>query len=147
MQGSSESCNSSSAICSCQQLAIFCWSKSWKWVVVPVHLRERILRESHGGVYAGHFSGGKLYSTICRNWWWPTVYRDVMEFCKNCPDCAVVSVMGRKYVPPLHPIPVQRPFQIFGVYIMELPVTERGNRYVIVFQDFFYEVAIVFSCT
>ena len=107
-----------------------------KRVVVPVHLRETILKESHGGVYAGHFSGGKLYGTICRDWWWPTIYRDVMEFCKNCPDCAVVSGTGGKHVPPLHPIPVQRPFQIFGVDIMELPVTEQGNRYVIVFQDF-----------
>ena len=107
-----------------------------KRVVVPAHLRETVLKESHGGVYAGHFSGGKLYSTICRDWWWPTIYRDVIEFCKNCPDCAVVSGSGRKHVPPLHPIPVQRPFHIFDVNIMELPVTEQGNRYIIVFQDF-----------
>ena len=117
---------------------------SRKRVVVPAHLRESILKESHGGVYAGHFSGGKLYNTICRSWWWPTMYRDVMEYCKNCPDCAVVSGTGRKYVPPLHPIPVQRPFQIFGVDIMELPVTERGNRYVIVFQDFLTKWPLVF---
>ena len=71
-------------------------------------------------------SGGKLYGTISRNWWWPTVYRDVMEFCKNCPDCAVVSGTGRKHVPPLHPISVQCSFQIFGVDIMELPITEKG---------------------
>ena len=115
-----------------------------KRVVVPAHLRENILKESHGGVYAGHFSGGKLYSTICRKWWWPTIYRDVMDFCKSCPDCAVVSGTGRKYVPPLHPIPVQRPFQIFGVDIMELPITERGNRYVIVFQDFLTKWPLVF---
>ena len=115
-----------------------------KRVVVPAHLRGTILKESHGGVYAGHFSGGKLYGTICRNWWWPTVYRDVVEFCKNCPDCAVVSGTGRKQVPPLHPISVQRPFQIFGVDIMELPVTEKGNRYVIVFQDFLTKWPLVF---
>lgn len=40
-----------------------------KRVVVPAHLRETILKDSHEGVYAGHFSGGKLYGTICRNWW------------------------------------------------------------------------------
>ena len=52
-------------------------------MVAPDHLRESILKESHGGMYAGHFSGGKLYSTVCRNWWWPTIYTDVMDFCKN----------------------------------------------------------------
>ena len=115
-----------------------------KRVAVPTHLRERVLEESHGGVYAGHFSTGKLYGTVCRNWWWPKVYKDVFDFCKNCPDCAVVSGSGRRQVPPLHPIPVQRPFQIFGVDIMELPLTEKGNRYVIVFQDFLTKWPLVF---
>ena len=69
----------------------------------------------------------------CRSWWWPWMYKDVIAYCRNCPDSVVVSGNGCKQVPPLHPIPVQHPFQIFGV---ELPVTNRGNWYVIVFQDF-----------
>ena len=43
---------------------------------------------------------------------------------------------GRHYRAPLHPIPVSRPFQIVGVDILELPATDRGNKYVWVFQDF-----------
>lgn len=38
--------------------------------------------------------------------------------------------------PPLQPIPVSRPFQILGVDIMDLPKTERGNKHVLVIQDF-----------
>ena len=30
-----------------------------KRVAVPKHLQEEILAQSHGGKYAGHFSGGK----------------------------------------------------------------------------------------
>jgi hypothetical protein len=33
--------------------------------------------------------------------------------------------------------PVQRPFQIVGVDIMDLPLTKRGNQHVLVFQDHF----------
>jgi len=73
------------------------------------------------------------------------MYRDAVHFSKNCAECAVVSGTGRKYRPPLHPIPVQRPFQILGVDIMELPTTERGNRYVIVFQDFLTKWPLVFA--
>ena len=40
--------------------------------------------------------------------------------------------------------PVQQPFQIFGVDIMELPMTEKGNRYVFVFQDFLTKWLLVF---
>ena len=111
---------------------------------MPTHLREGVLRENHGGVTAGHFSGSKLYKALCRHWWWPNLYRDVVEFCRNCAECSVVSGSGRRQVPPLHPIPVQRPFQILGVDIMELPTTAQGNRYVIVFQDFFTKWPFVF---
>ena len=115
-----------------------------KRAAVPTQLQEKILHESHGGVMAGHFSGNRLHNTLARHWWWETMYRDALSFCKNCAECAVVSGTGRKHRPPLHPIPVQRPFQIMGVDIMELPVTQRGNRYVIVFQDFLTKWPLVF---
>ena len=101
-------------------------------IAVPSHLRQNILQENHGGVYSGHFASSKLYGAMSRRWWWPGMYKDVVEFCRSCPDCAVVTGGDRKQVPPLQPIPVQRPFQIFGVDIMELPITKIGNRYVIV---------------
>jgi len=40
---------------------------------------------------------------------------------------------GRKQKPLLQPIQMERPFQILGVDIVELPITSRGNQYVIVF--------------
>ena len=46
-----------------------------------------------------------------------------------------VKGTGWKQKTPLHPIPTERPFQLVGVDIMELPVTTRGNKYVVVFQD------------
>ena len=39
---------------------------------------------------------------------------------------AVVSGTGRVNKPPLHPIPVQRAFQIVGLDVMGLPKTESG---------------------
>jgi len=44
--------------------------------------------------------------------------------------------VGREKRPPLHPISVRRPFQIWGIDIMELPKTAKGNKYVIILQDF-----------
>jgi len=37
---------------------------------------------------------------------------------------------------PLQPITVSRPFQILGVDVMDLPLTENGNKHVLVIQDF-----------
>jgi len=61
---------------------------------------------------------------------------DSLNFAKNCPECVIVSGGGKMCRPPLHPIPVQRTFQIQGINIMELPKTAAGNRYVMVLQDF-----------
>ena len=53
---------------------------------------------------------------------------------------------GRVNVPPLHPIPVQRVFQIVGMDIMDLPKMEAGNKRVVVFQDFLSKYPLVFPC-
>ena len=46
--------------------------------------------------------------------------------------------------PLLQPISVQRPFQLLGVDIMDLPKTENGNKHVLVFQDFLSKWPVVF---
>ena len=114
-------------------------------VVVPSHLQGKIMSECHEGVISGHFTGEKLYNTLRRRWWWDTMYRDLMEFARNCAKCAVVRGSGRLQRPPLHPISVSRPFQILEVDIMELPLTKSGNRYAIVFQDFLNKWPFIFA--
>jgi len=72
------------------------------------------------------------------------MYSDVRIYADNCPQCAIVEVTDRKQKPQLQPILMERPFQILGVDIMELPVTSRGNKYVIVFQDLFTKWPMVY---
>ena len=117
---------------------------SCRRAAVPCHMRKQILADSHGGKNAGYFSGPRLYATLRRRWWWPAMYRDAIEFCRSCGECATVTGVGRRYKPPLYPILVQRLFQIIGMDIMELPKTEQGNRYAIVLQDFLTKWPMVF---
>ena len=72
------------------------------------------------------------------------MYGDVITHCRSCPQCAIVNASGKVNKPPLHPIPVERIFQIIGVAIMDLPLTESGNRHVVVFQDFLSKWPLVF---
>ena len=72
------------------------------------------------------------------------MYSDALHYARNCPECAIVSGGGQQHRPALHPIPVQRPFQIVGVDIMDLPRTQQGNKHVIVFQDFFTKWPMVY---
>ena len=93
---------------------------------------------------AGHFSGSQLYSSLARSWWWEGMFSDASEHCRSCPQCAIVTGGGRAHCPFLHPIPVQRAFQIVGLDIMELPRTNHRNQYVVVFQDFLTKWPMVF---
>ena len=115
-----------------------------KRCVVPRHLRNQIMEENHSGPMSGHFSGQKLYNALVTHWWWQGMYNDVIAHCRSCPQCAIVNAAGRVNKPPLHPIPVARPFQIIGVDIMDLPLTKSGNRHVVVFQDFLTKFPLVY---
>ena len=118
--------------------------QSKRRAVVPEHIRKRVMEETHGGTLGGHYPGNRLYNTLARHWWWEGMYLDAIRYSKSCPECAIVSGGGKQYRPPLHPIPVERPFQIVGVDIMDLPKTQRGNKLVIVFQDFFSKWPMVY---
>jgi len=64
------------------------------------------------------FSGPNIYQEMSRWRWWKHRYCDVIDYVKNCPQCAIATRVGKKQLPPLCPIPVQYPFQIIGVDIM-----------------------------
>ena len=113
-------------------------------VVVPCHLRQQLMTEYHSSVMSGHFSGVRLYNTLCKRWYWERMYTDCFNHGKACPQCAVARGTSRRITPPLKPIPVSRIFQIVGVDIMELPKTRYGNKYEVVFQDFLSKWPMVF---
>lgn len=118
--------------------------KHQRRVVVPNHLQEQILKENHSSGMGGHFSGQRTYGALVRRWWWDGMHADALQFARNCPECAIVSGGAKPTRPPLHPIPVQRPFQIVGVDVMDLPKTTDGNRHVIVFQDYLTKWPLVY---
>ena len=115
-----------------------------KRAVMPKHLRKELIEQFHSGPFAGHFSGQRTYGAMYPKFWWNGMYTDVQQYCKSCPQCTTVSGGPRVGRPPLQPIPVQRPFQLVGVDIMDLPITEQGNKHVLVFQDFLSKWPMVF---
>ncbi len=106
-----------------------------KRAVVPEQLRTQVMEENHRKSMGGHFSGNRMFNELVRHWWWDGMYGDTQKYARNCPECAIVTGGGRLHRPPLHPIPVRRPFQILGVDIMDLPKTTNGNKHVTVFHQ------------
>jgi len=72
-------------------------------------------------------TGPKIYKTMSHQWWWKNMYRDVTNYTQGCDQCAIVTGLGRRQQPPMQSIPVDDPFQIIAVDIMELHLTANGK--------------------
>ena len=103
------------------------------------------MEEYHEGPLGGHYSGNCLYNTLSNNWYWDGMYTNAIEFCKSCPLCAIVTGGERHVKQSLHLISVKRPFRIIGLDIMDLPITDQGNKHVVVFQDYFSKWPMAFA--
>ena len=93
----------------------------------------------------GHFSGPRAFCALSRHWWWNGMYGTMLQQVKHCPECAIVFGGGKVALPPLHPIPVQQPFQILAIDVMDLPATCQGNKHVVVFQDYLTKWPMVYA--
>ena len=56
------------------------------------------------------------------------MYKDLMNYVRGCLQCTIVGRAEQKKIPASMPIPVDHPFQIVGVDIMELPLTARETN-------------------
>ena len=114
-------------------------------VVVPRHLQQQMLRDTNSSAYGGHFSGQRLYTALMAHWWWEGMFNDARRFARAFPECVIITGGGRASRPPLHPIPVSKPFQILGIDVMDLPLTDQGNKHVVVIQDLFTKWHLAFA--
>ena len=111
-------------------------SGTGRHIAVPTASREQLMQEAHCGGCCGHFAAKRQYATLSKLYWWEGMHRDVLKHCQSCLTCATYSGTGHRYKAPLQPIPVGNPFDRIGVDILEMPLTTRGNRYVIIFAEY-----------
>ena len=105
-------------------------------VVVPSHLRQKLLDEHHDLSFAGHFAAKKMIQRIKQFYYWQGLRSDVHKKCSSCVTCASVRGQANRGKPPLVSIPVGGPFDMIGMDFVELDVSRSGNRYALVFQDY-----------
>ena len=73
----------------------------------------------------------KMYATMRKRYWWKGMCGEVERYCMSCMECVSRKGSGRGVRPPLKPILTGR-----GVDVLQLPLTESGNKYMVVFGDY-----------
>ena len=68
-------------------------------LVLPKACRHVALVMSHDIPIAGHLGRDKTRQRLLRRFFWPTVFRDVEEYCKTCGVCQKATQKGVKKAP------------------------------------------------
>ena len=105
-------------------------------LVVPQHLREKVMEEHHNSPYSGHFAVKRMKNRVSQYFYWPGMRGDIHRKCMSCIECASVqgqSIHGR---PLLKSIEVGGIFECIGMDFLEMDTARSGNRYALVFQDY-----------
>ena len=106
-------------------------------LVLPLQCRQTVLQLAHDIPLAGHLGRDKTARRILQRFYWPTLYKDVAEFCRSCPACQKTSQRKHKPVP-MMPLPIiDVPFERIAMDIVgPLPKSRSGHRYILVVCDY-----------
>ena len=106
-------------------------------LVLPRRCRNTILKLAHSIPLAGHLGDKKTAERVKKRFYWPTLYKDVENYCKACEECQKCSP-GRGTRVPLVPLPIMtEPFQRIAMDIVgPLPRSRMGNKYILVVCDY-----------
>ena len=106
-------------------------------LVLPIQCRDSVLCLAHTIPLAGHLGRTKTTDRILQRFYWPTVFRDVANYCKSYPECQKSSPR-RTQQAPLVPLPIMD--ETFSRIAMDivgpLPRSQSANKYILVICDY-----------
>ena len=107
-------------------------------VIVPESLRPRLLANGYYAAVSGHPGGRRMYETMRKKFYWPSMSMDVYTTVLQCDKCARNRVVFRKHANNLKLFPPRGPLENTIIDILgPLPRTTTGNRFVVVMTDRF----------
>ncbi|KAL5505725.1 hypothetical protein EMCRGX_G007206 [Ephydatia muelleri] len=105
-------------------------------LVLPKRCRGTVLKLAHDVPLGGHLGKEKTGCRLLRRFYWPTLFKDVAEFCRGCPTCHRSAQRIKRA--PLVPLPIiTEPFSRVAMDIVgPLPRSRSGNKYILVLCDY-----------
>ena len=114
-------------------------------VVMPDLYKETMLHRFHTSVEGMHQGQQKVIQNLLRVCWWEGLRQDVIHYIEDCPSCAQLKNSYRRIRVQLRGQVTTYPMESVSTDIAgPLPVTQKGNRWFIVFIDMFIKFVEIF---
>ena len=104
--------------------------------IIPITLRQSMLRQVHDAPGAGHLGIDKTLEKARQQGYWVSMYEDVVRHCQECSSCQQAKLPSPSKAP-MTSIPIGRPWQMVAVDVLAVPPSYNRNRYLLVIQDYF----------
>ena len=106
-------------------------------LILLVQCRHGVLQLAHTIPLTGHLGKDKMAQRMLQRFYWPTLYKDVDDYCCSCEICQKSS-RQRGPQAPLISLPVlSEPFKCIAMDIIEpLPRSCSGKQYVLVICEY-----------
>ena len=98
-----------------------------------------MLHTAHDGLMTGHFEVRKTTNKVLAEFYWPTLRKDVREYCKSCDICQKTQQKGRVSKLPLGKMPlIDSPFVRVAIDLIDPihPPTDDGHRFILTVVDY-----------
>jgi transposase InsO family protein len=106
--------------------------------IIPTAMQDCVLDQVHNSPSAAHFGRKKTLSMLKDRYYWINRNRSVREWCQNCRVCAGRKGPRKRQHGPAQLYLVGAPMERIAIDIVgPLPVTEHGNKYMLVAMDYF----------